>query len=122
MGQNAGQKKTTRGIYLVGFSGSGKSTIARLIADRLHWPAFDLDDVIVDRSGMSIPVIFKQEGETGFRLRETEALRELSKQAPFVVATGGGTVVRPENRNLMSANGWIIFLEAQPTVLNARIQ
>ena len=64
-----------KGIYLVGFSGSGKSTIAQLIGERLDWPVYDLDRVIVERSGMTIPIIFKREGEAGFRLRESEALR-----------------------------------------------
>jgi shikimate kinase/3-dehydroquinate synthase len=111
-----------RGIYLVGFSGSGKSTIAKSIGDTLQWPACDLDELIVERSGMTIPLIFQQEGEPGFRLRETEALRAASSSGPFVVATGGGTVVRPENRNLMASKGWIICLEAQPQTLLGRIQ
>jgi shikimate kinase len=111
-----------RGIYLVGFSGSGKSTIARLIGDILRWPVCDLDDLIVERSGMTIPVIFELEGESGFRLREAEALRAASGPGPFVIATGGGTVVRPENRAFMSTRGWIVCLEAQPQTLLGRIQ
>jgi shikimate kinase / 3-dehydroquinate synthase len=111
-----------RGIYLVGFSGSGKSTIAKLIGERLQWPACDLDEVIVERSGMTIPVIFQQEGEPGFRLREAEALRAVSNQEAFVVATGGGTMVRLENRAFMGSKGWIICLDAQPQTLLSRIQ
>ncbi len=111
-----------RGIYLVGFSGSGKSTIARLIGERLQWPACDLDELITERSGLTIPVIFQREGEPGFRLRETEALRAVSGSGPFVVATGGGTVVRPENRQFMASKGWIICLEGRPQTLLARIQ
>jgi len=111
-----------RGIYLVGFSGSGKSTIAKLIGERLGWPACDLDDLIVERTGMTIPVIFQREGEPGFRLREAEALRAASDSGPFVVATGGGTVVRAENRLFMASKGWIINLEARPQTLLARIQ
>lgn len=118
----ANNTKSRRGVYLVGFSGSGKSTIAKRIAERLQCRASDLDDLIVERSGMSIPTIFKQEGEPGFRSRETEALIAASNQAPFVIATGGGTVVRAENRNLMASKGWIVFLEAQPPVLHTRIQ
>src|SRR2546427_11616472 len=102
-----------RGIYLVGFSGSGKSTIARLIAEKLQWPVCDLDELIVERTGMSIPVIFQQEGEPGFRLREAEALRAASNAGPFVVATGGGTIARAENRIFMASKGWIICLEGQ---------
>ena len=115
-------KSGKRGIYLVGFSGSGKSTIAKLIGKKLQWPACDLDELIVERSGLAIPVIFQREGEPGFRLREAEALRAASSHGPFVVATGGGTVVRPENQAYMASKGWIICLEAQPPTILARIQ
>jgi len=111
-----------RGVYLIGFSGTGKSTIAQAVATELNWPMFDLDRVIVEQSGMTIPVIFQQEGETGFRLREAEALRAVSEPATFVVATGGGAAVRVENRRLMASKGWIITLEGRPEALNARIQ
>lgn len=111
-----------KGVYLVGFSGSGKSTIAQLIGARLDWPVYDLDSVIVERSGMTIPVIFKSEGEAGFRAREAEALREVSNSAPFVVATGGGTFIRAENRRFMESKGWIVALEGRPEILHARIE
>jgi shikimate kinase len=111
-----------RGIYLVGFSGSGKSTIAKMIGEKLEWPACDLDAMIVEESGFTIPEIFEREGESGFREREAEALRTASGHGPFVVATGGGTIVRDENRIYMSDKGWIICLEAQPQTILARIQ
>jgi shikimate kinase len=111
-----------RGIYLIGFSGTGKSTIAQRVADQLSWPAFDLDRVIAERSGMTIPAIFAAEGESGFRLRESEALRAVSEAATFVVATGGGAPLREENRRLMASTGWVITLEARPETLGARIQ
>jgi shikimate kinase len=111
-----------KGIYLIGFSGSGKSTVARLIATRLNWTAYDLDQVIVERSGMTIPTIFEREGEPGFRDRETEALRAVSDSGHFVVATGGGAPVRPENRLIMASKGWVICLEGKPETLLARMQ
>jgi shikimate kinase len=114
--------KSRRGIYLVGFSGTGKSTVARLIGETLQWPVCDLDELIVERSGLSIPEIFQREGEAGFRLREAEALRLASNDHPFVIATGGGTVVRTENRVYMASKGWIICLDGQPETLLARIQ
>jgi shikimate kinase / 3-dehydroquinate synthase len=111
-----------QGIYLIGFSGSGKSTVAKRIGAQLSWPAYDLDSVIVERSGMTIPMIFEREGEPGFRSREAEALRAVSDSGPFVVATGGGTPVRAENRQFMASKGWIVCLEGRPEILLARIQ
>ena len=111
-----------RGIYLVGFSGTGKSTVAQLIGAQLGWKVFDLDQVIAERAGMTIPLIFEREGEPGFRLREAEALREVSSEGAFVVATGGGAAVRAENRRVMASRGWIIALEGRPETLNERIQ
>ena len=112
----------TRGVYLIGFSGTGKSTIARLVGARLRCPAYDLDEIIVERSGMTIPIIFAREGEPGFRAREAEALRAVSNSGPFVIAAGGGTPIRPENRLFMAEKGWIICLEGRPETLLARIQ
>jgi len=111
-----------RSIYLIGFSGTGKSTVAELIGAQLHLPVYDLDQMIVERSGMSIPIIFEREGEAGFRVRETEALQVVAALGPCVVATGGGAPVRVENRRLMTNAGWIITLEGRPETLHARIQ
>jgi 3-dehydroquinate synthase len=111
-----------RSIYLIGFSGSGKSTVAQLIGAQLHMPVYDLDSMIVERSRMSIPIIFEREGEAGFRARETEALRVVAGFGSCVVATGGGAPVRVENRRLMAKAGWVIALEGRPETLHARIQ
>ena len=111
-----------RGIFLVGFSGAGKSTIARLIAEKLGWAAYDLDQIIVERSGMKIPLIFEREGEEGFRARETDALHAVSAKGPFVIATGGGAVIRSENRRFMAQRGWIMCLEGRAETLHVRIQ
>ncbi len=111
-----------RGIYLIGFSGTGKSTIARAVAAELGWPACDLDDLIVERSGTTIPALFEREGEQGFRNREAEALGAASGSPPFVIATGGGAVLRVENRRLMASRGWVIALEGRPEVLDDRLR
>jgi len=114
--------KQSRGIYLVGFSGSGKSTICSLVGRKLNWPAYDLDEQIEERSGMTIPMIFQREGEPGFRLRETEALRAVSDSGSFVLAAGGGTFISPGNREFMTRNGWSICLEGRPQTLLHRVQ
>jgi shikimate kinase len=111
-----------RGIYLIGFSGTGKTAVARLVGEKLGWRWCDIDDVIVERSGLTIPVIFEQQGEAGFRAIETEALYAASASDRFVIATGGGVMTRPENREFMASRGWIICLEAKPETLLARIQ
>lgn len=111
-----------RGIYLVGFSGTGKSTVAKIVGAQLGWKVYDLDHVIAQRAGTTIPLIFAKEGEPGFRLREAEALREVSGDGAFVVATGGGAAVRAENRRVMASRGWVIALEGRPEALHARIQ
>jgi shikimate kinase / 3-dehydroquinate synthase len=114
--------KQQRGVYLVGFSGTGKSTIAKELAKALNWPPYDLDDLIVQQSGVSIPQIFQREGEPGFRRRETEMLQSISVSGAFVLATGGGTFINPTNRQIMAGHGWSICLEARPTTVFGRIQ
>ena len=88
----------------------------------LQCPAYDLDDIILERSAMTIPVIFQKEGEAGFRLRESEALRSLSNAGQCVIATGGGTIVSPENRRFIEGRGWIIFVEGRPQTLLSRVR
>ncbi|NNJ11980.1 shikimate kinase [Chloroflexales bacterium ZM16-3] len=111
-----------RGIYLIGFSGTGKSTVAQLVAAQLGWTAYDIDRMIVEHSGVDIPAIFAREGEAGFRERETAALRDISGAGMFVAATGGGLPLREENRELMGRMGWVIALEGRPETLHARIE
>jgi shikimate kinase len=111
-----------RGIYLVGFSGTGKSTVARLVAERLGWQAYDLDQLVAERAGMEIPEIFAREGEPAFRDRESQALRDLPCDRGFVVATGGGAPLREENRRVMAERGWVVALEARAELLHGRIE
>ncbi len=113
-----------RPIYLIGFSGTGKSTIAQLLAARLGLPAHDVDDVIVEQNGRAITEIFAQDGEPAFRVLETAALRALSvqsRQTGAVIATGGGVPLAEENRQLMFEHGWVICLDAQPAVIQQRL-
>ena len=98
-------------IILIGPMGSGKSTIGQLIAQRLDRDFVDSDHYIEEKTGVDIPRIFDIEGEEGFRLRETRALKELTQREDLVLATGGGSVTREENREMLRASGFIIFLD-----------
>ena len=97
-------------IVLVGMPGCGKSTVGALLAKRLHRPLLEADAELVKTAGMSIPAIFENESEPGFRRRETATLSELGKKSGAVISTGGGCVTRPENYPLLHQNGTIIWL------------
>lgn len=99
-------------VFLVGPMGAGKSTIGRLLATELNLRFRDSDRVIEERTGADIPWIFDMEGEEGFRERETAVLTELAKDQDAVVATGGGIVLRAQNRTLMQASGYVCYLTA----------
>lgn len=98
-------------IILIGPMGSGKSTIGRLLSKRLGMTFVDSDREIEARSGADIPWIFDLEGEAGFRERETAVLADLVEQGSQVIATGGGAVIRPENRDLLKTGGQVVYLQ-----------
>ncbi len=97
--------------------GSGKSTIGRALAHRLGREFVDIDVFITERCGVRIPVIFELEGEAGFRVREKQALDEVCGRQNAVIATGGGAVLDPTNRELLRRSGFVVYLHASPTVL-----
>lgn len=99
-------------LYLVGFMGAGKSTVARALAKRLDWKIEDIDERIERRERRGIPAIFRQEGEPYFRAIERDELIALLPQRGTVVATGGGTVVDAGNRELMLRDGAVVWLDA----------
>ena len=101
-------------IFLVGFMASGKTTVGRLLADRLGWAFADLDELVVRAAGRTVPEIFAAEGEAGFRLRESAAVREAAGRRRVVVATGGGAACREENLAAMLERGRVIALGVSP--------
>ena len=107
--------KRTPGIYLVGFMGSGKSTVGRMLAARIGWPFFDLDEEIEARERTAIADIFATCGETEFRRIEAAALerhvRAVESGRPAVMALGGGAFVARANRDLLLQNGVTIWLD-----------
>lgn len=107
-------------IVLVGPMGAGKSTVGRLVANRLGYDFVDTDHLIEARSGADIPWIFDVEGEDGFRRRETQALTDLLGIERHVIATGGGIVVKPENHPLLARLGRVFYLTASVDQLFAR--
>lgn len=109
-------------IYLVGLRGSGKSTIGRVLAQRLGWTCSDADDELELAAGCSIADLFEAVGLDGFRLRESELLQDLAQREESVIATGGGCIVREENRDLLRSSGVTIWLTAQPETLWKRVQ
>jgi shikimate kinase len=101
-------------IFLVGFMGSGKTTVGRLLAARLGWAFADLDDRIVRAAGRPVAEIFAREGEPAFRQRETEALRSAAAERRTVLATGGGAACRDENLAVMLGAGRVVALGVSP--------
>lgn len=97
-------------IYLIGLMGAGKTTIGRLLAKSLGLPFYDSDKAIEESTGVDIPTIFEFEGEQGFRDREQKMILQLTKMEGIVLATGGGAILREENRRLLKENGFIVYL------------
>ena len=110
-------------VYLVGMPGSGKSTVGRVLADRLGVPFVDLDDEIVAAEGRSVTEIFSQEGEARFRELEAASLvRVAGAFDPSVVGCGGGVVLEPANRVTLRATGVTVFLDVPLAQLKARVK
>ena len=108
-------------IYLVGFMGAGKSTVARALARRLGWQVEDIDDLIEGRERRTIAAIFAQHGETYFRQVERELLRVLLPLRNTVVATGGGTFAEADNRELINLDGMSVWLDVSIADVLARV-
>jgi shikimate kinase len=107
-------------IFLVGPMGVGKTTIGRQLSRLLDYEFLDSDREIEQRTGASIPWIFDMEGEEGFRRRETAIIDELTARPAVVLATGGGAVIKPENRACLQQRGIVVYLRAEVDELLAR--
>jgi len=101
-------------IFLIGPMGAGKTTIGKQLAQSLGMTFGDSDHEIQRRTGVDIPTIFEYEGEEGFRQREQQAIDDLTQVDNQVLATGGGAILRAENRQHLSARGIVVFLACSP--------
>ncbi len=111
-----------RRIFLVGMPGSGKSTIGKRLASKLSCRFIDADRELEARCGVAIPIIFDLEGEEGFRRREAALIEDLSAIDGLVLATGGGVILRDENRKALYERGFVIYLEATVNELLHRLR
>ena len=97
-------------IFLVGPMGAGKSAVGKQLARSLHLTFADSDDEVESRTGVDISFVFEKEGEEGFRKRESKVIDELTQRDGIILATGGGAVIDPGNRNYLGARGFVIYL------------
>ena len=109
-------------LILIGFMGTGKTSTGEVLAEKINASFVDLDLLIEEEAGMTIPDIFSREGEAGFRDRETQALSAVLSNKGQVIATGGGAVLSNKNRRMMQNNGFIILLEASVKVIIQRVE
>jgi len=109
-------------IFLVGLPGSGKSTVGRQLGRRLRIPFIDSDQAIEMRLGCTIRTFFEREGEAAFRDIEAQVIESLTLDGPRILATGGGAVLRPENRRCLGERGYVVYLKSQPEELLRRVR
>ena len=103
-------EKTSKNIVLVGLMGSGKTTVGRRLAQELNQDFFDTDHELIEKTGVTIDHIFDIEGEKGFRERESKILENLCQMSNIILATGGGIVILPKNREILKNAGLVVYL------------
>ena len=111
-----------KNISLIGFMGTGKTSVGKILGKRLNRPVMDVDFTIEEKEKRKIGEIFKNSGEAYFRSVEKEAIREICRQQSLVITTGGGAVIDPENLEALKASGWVIGLSATPETICQRVK
>jgi shikimate kinase len=110
----------TNNLFLIGPMGSGKTTVGRQLAKALKFQFVDSDQEIQKRTGVDIPTIFEYEGESGFRQRECQVIADLVTRKNIVLATGGGAILNPVNRQCLADHGLVIYLHCSPEQQHVR--
>lgn len=111
-----------RNIVLVGFMGTGKTVTGRVLADRTGMKLVDMDSMIEERQGRTIPEIFAKEGEPAFRILERELVKELSARSGLIISTGGGIVLNLDNISDFEKTGLVVCLNASPETIFQRLE
>lgn len=114
--------KIEKNIFMIGFMGSGKSSVSLQLTEMTDAPKAEMDQILVDREGMTIAEIFAEKGEPYFRAQETELLKEFGETGPQIVSCGGGVVMKDENVAEMKKSGVIVCLTATPDVIYERVK
>ena len=115
------QADQVRNIILVGFMGSGKSSVGRALSLRCGWPRVDADEIIVSRAGKPIADIFRDSGEEAFRDLERTVMKDLCQQSGRIISGGGGSFIDEENRRIMLDCGAVFYLSARPETIQLRV-
>ena len=113
--------EANKNIFLIGFMGCGKSTMARLLSEKQGLELIEMDETIEAEAGMSINEIFETYGEAHFRDLETQLIVRIAEKGGAVVSCGGGAILRPENVEMMKKNGKVIYLSATPETIYERV-
>jgi len=121
-GRTVNNVRTIHNLALVGFMGTGKSTIGRIVAEQMQFGFVDTDELIEEQIGRSISDIFAREGEAAFRQYEKQALEGLGRQRNLVIAAGGGLVADPANMESLKAHALVVWLVAAPETIWERVQ
>ena len=111
-----------RNIFLIGFMGTGKTTVSRQLGQLLHYRELDMDQEIEQREGQKISEIFEKKGEAYFRTLETALIGEFREKSGYLVSCGGGVALRPENVEQMKKSGTVVLLTASPETIFVRVR